>query len=211
MKILPGGFGEIWDYIEQLDIPEDALCIDLGGGMSGWPRADWIVDMRPFHKRSIKGDTERVTKSSYVQTDLNEDWLDRCPRSFDIVWCNHTLEDLRDPIGLLHKIKKIGKRAIIGVPHWTYEASIVNKTPRRELQSGFPHHRWLVGINRKANALEFMQKGSWLGLDHDYKKTQPNLNIDCLTDELVYAEITYEYPGDPLRKDTLEWLAERWK
>lgn len=209
---LAGHSGAMWEIVGEKERElGNALVIDLGGGQGGWGRADWLVDLKSYDKREGVHGPERFTRDTWIQADLNDyEWADRFPdKQFDLVFCNHTLEDIRDPIGLLKVITRIGKRALIGTPHWSFEVGVRWERDDWEAISGFPHHRWLVGINKRTGAYEFMAKLCWF-VKSDYEVTQPNFNIEWDGGDFEFADISYWYPGNSKKAELVAWLEDRW-
>lgn len=162
--------------IEQL--PENALVLDIGGGVKPLRRANYVVDLTSYEERGSYGNrgavSEHYSRNSWVVADLcsPEDWL-LGEKSFDYIFCSQTIEDLRDPIRLLRYIQRIGKRGFISTVHWTFEANEIRDS-RKALPGlrwlvgrwsgcnyvGYPHHRWLVSL--RDGDLEFVWKSAVL-------------------------------------------------
>ena len=70
----------------------------------------------------------------------------------DFVICSHTLEDVRDPIGICREIARIGKAGYIEVPSRLEEQSWGVVGPF----VGWSHHRWLIDL--VGNELQFVHK-----------------------------------------------------
>ncbi len=159
------------DHARQIEssLPDDALVIDVGGGMAAFPRADWIIDAVPFDERGrlLKGnDTDRInrfSKETWVEFDLcsRQKWPFN-DNQFDYAVCSHVLEDVRDPIWVCSEISRIAKAGYIEVPSRAVEQSRGIEHPRL---AGYYHHRWLV--SDRDGALEFRQKPHLLHVTHD--------------------------------------------
>jgi hypothetical protein len=144
-------------------IPDDAKVIDVGGGASPFPRADYVIDAMPYGKRGSGSDGNvheklgikpRFGADRWIQTDL----CDRRPwpvadKAFDFATCSHLLEDIRDPIWVCSELCRIAKAGYIEVPSRVVEQSKGVENPRH---AGFYHHRWLVTQNH--GRLEFRHK-----------------------------------------------------
>lgn len=149
-------------HAQQIEssLPEEALVIDVGGGMAAFPRADWIIDALPYEEqgklldRARQHTDVRFTRDTWVQFDL-------CSRrrwpfednQFDFAVCSHVLEDVRDPIWVCSEISRIAKAGYVEVPSRALEQSTGVEHPRL---AGYYHHRWLVSVND--GQLEFRQK-----------------------------------------------------
>ena len=145
--------------------------------------------------------------------DINDlEWSKRyADKFFDGIWSNHTLEDIRDPIGVLREAKRIAKRGMFGTPHWTCELTVMDNRDDWEHICGWPHHKWLVGINKSTGAYEFFPKLSWVVADNAYEKSQQNLNIEWDGEDFVFQDIHMAYPGTSKRVDLVRWLDDRWQ
>ncbi len=142
-------------------LPEDAVVLDIGGWADPLPRADWVVDLMPYETRGLYAEAggsgtaaaERFSAGTWIRRDV----CDRQPlpfgdEEFDFVVCSHTLEDIRDPIGVCAEIVRVGKAGYVEVPSRLEEQSWGVAGPF----VGWSHHRWL--IDRPDGRLEFMHK-----------------------------------------------------
>lgn len=175
--------------------------IDLGGGQEPFMAASVIVDFL----------RQKVTNARFIQSDLCDPktYDQFSDQEFDWVWCNHTLEDLYNPFIVLESCKRISKQGIFGMPHWTREITIQSVRPDWENICGWPHHFWLIGINRQTSALEFFPKLCWL-VAGERPYTTANINFEWNGEELPYANIHHEYNGASRRNDLIAWLERRW-
>lgn len=132
-------------------LPSEALVLDVGGGASPFPRADYVIDALPFEAagagsnesvhRSL-GFSPRYSHKTWVQHDLcSRTPLPFSDRQFDFVVCSHLLEDVRDPIGVCGELMRVGKAGYIEVPSRIEEQSLGVEHP---LYAGYYHHRWLI-------------------------------------------------------------------
>ena len=197
MTKLPSGHGELRRYIKNSPCP--GTVIDLGCGLEPHPFATTVVDLHNLPKHFA---------GSKIMADICAPLGESC--SFDLAFCSYVLEDVAYPKGVLSNIRKIAKKLLIGVPHWSYEAGIREERPDWDPVSGWPHHRWLFGINRETDVFEFMAKYSWFGVG-DYPYTQQYIHLEADTTSFEFADVTYDYPGDSKRKDLLDWLKGRWE
>jgi hypothetical protein len=138
-------------------LPDDAVALDVGGGVKPFNRADWIMDALPYEERSSQGsdggDSERFTADTWVR----RDFCDREPwpftdKQFDFVICSHTLEDVRDPIWMCSELNRIAKAGYIEVPSRLEEQTYGFQGP----WTGWSHHRWLIDIGH--NRITFVHK-----------------------------------------------------
>src|ERR671932_207319 len=102
----------------EREIPDDALVLDVGGWITPFTRADWVIDVMPYATRGQIGrqgaGSERFSAETWVQRDI----CDREPwpfedKQFDFVLCGHTLEDVRDPIGVCSELVRVAKAGYI--------------------------------------------------------------------------------------------------
>ncbi len=130
--------------VERLD-PE-AKVLDVGGGASPFPRADWVIDAVAYDQRAKLGrlelGQERFGPDTWVQWDLcaREPW----PFGdgfFDFAVCSHLLEDVRDPLWVCSELNRVARAGYIETPSRVLEQSRGVEHP---LYAGFYHHRWLV-------------------------------------------------------------------
>jgi hypothetical protein len=143
--------------LEQLD--DGALVLDVGGGVSPFERADWVIDLLPYSGRGLDDDydpdpaSELFSEATWVERDM----CDRAPwpfhdRMFDFAICAHVLEDVRDPIWVCSELIRVAKRGYIEVPSRLEEQSWGVHGP----WAGWSHHRWLIDI--VGDEIEFVFK-----------------------------------------------------
>lgn len=140
------------------------LVLDVGGWACPFNRADWVIDAMPFESRgfyrtfggpaSQGGEREHFTAASWVQRDIcdRDPWPFR-DKQFDFAICSHTLEDIRDPLGVCRELMRVAKRGYIEVPSREWETCRGMEHPRLV---GLSHHRWLIDI--EGNRVRFTQK-----------------------------------------------------
>lgn len=174
--------------------------IDLGGGQDTLESASVIVDFvkTPRVGTLIRGDLCDARTYSHFSD-----------KEFDWVWCNHTLEDLYNPFIVLDNCQRIAKRGLFGMPHWTREVTLQSERPDWEHICGWPHHFWLVGVNRQTGVLEFFPKQCWIVSGNRPYKTA-NINLEWDGGDLPYTNIYLEYHGNPRRNELIAWLEKRW-
>jgi hypothetical protein len=127
--------------------PESWRVVDVGGGGSPFPRADYVLDAIPFERqghlaRQELGISPRYTRDTWVV-------LDVCRRRpwpfpdgyFDFAVCSHLLEDVRDPVWVCQELARVAKSGYIETPSRVVEQSLGVEHP---CYAGYLHHRWLV-------------------------------------------------------------------
>jgi len=146
----------------EKELDRDAVVLDIGGWADPFARADWVVDVMPHSSRGLyalppapgeQPEPERFSEATWIQRDA----CDREPLPFDddsvdFVICSHTLEDVRDPIGICREIVRVGKAGYIEVPSRLEEQSWGVVGPF----VGWSHHRWLIDL--VGNELQFVHK-----------------------------------------------------
>lgn len=135
-------------------LPDDALVLDVGGWACPFNRAQWVLDAQPYATRgfyrtfggapSQGPEREWFTRETWVQRDV----CDRDPwpfadKQFDFAVCSHTLEDLRDPIGVCRELVRAAKAGYLEVPTRVFESTVGRERPG---MAGLAHHRWLCEI-----------------------------------------------------------------
>jgi hypothetical protein len=104
------------------ELADDALVLDVGGGAKPFPRADWVIDLIGYGDRGLYGDppdpaSERFSAATWVMRDIcaREPWP-FTDGQFDFAVCSHTLEDVRDPIGVCDELTRVARAGYIEVP-----------------------------------------------------------------------------------------------
>lgn len=146
----------------QASLSDEALVIDVGGGMAAFPRANWIIDALPYKERGRLRNSsdeqnlpeDRFNADTWIQFDLcsREPWPFE-DNQFDFAVCSHVLEDVRDPIWVCSEISRIARAGYVETPSRVVEQSKGIEHPRL---AGYHHHRWLV--SNRDGMLEFRQK-----------------------------------------------------
>lgn len=124
--------------------------LDVGGWFKPEPRATHVIDLMPWETRGAKLNLqplpeEKFSKETWYQMDFLRKPL-RFPfddKSFDIVICGHTIEDLKAPQGILREMQRIAKRGIIECPSRLTEQT-KGILDRECKLPGHPHHHWIV-------------------------------------------------------------------
>src|SRR5205807_6843630 len=95
----------------------------------------------------------RFTRNTWIQRDVcAREPLPFADKSIDFVVCSHTLEDIRDPIGLCGEIVRVGKAGYVETPSRLEEQSYGFQGP----WAGWGHHHWLVEL--QDGGLQFVFK-----------------------------------------------------
>lgn len=134
-----------------LNSHKESKILDVGGGIKPLSLATHVIDILPY---SGGNSNANVMDELYPDFKFHEDtWLvrDICDtpwpyedKQFDIVWCTQTLEDIRDPIGVVKEMTRIGKQGYISSIHRSYESQL--NIDNQKGYAGFVHHRWFVEI-----------------------------------------------------------------
>jgi hypothetical protein len=141
--MLPASRDRILQRLDDRD-----LVLDVGGGASPFPRADWVIDLLPYEERALYGPepdpaNERFSPATWVRRDIcaSEPWpFD--DGQFDFAICSHTLEDIRDPIHVCEELVRVARAGYVEVPSRLEEQSLGFQGP----WVGWGHHRWLIDI-----------------------------------------------------------------
>lgn len=138
-----------------MNIPDEAFAgakniLDVGGWFKPEGRATHVVDLMPWETRGarlslVQLPGERFSRETWFQADfLRPDLkLPFADKSFDLVVCGHTIEDLADPKSLLREMQRIGIRGIIECPSRLTEQT-KGMRDRESSLPGHPHHHWIV-------------------------------------------------------------------
>jgi len=124
--------------------------LDLGGWFKPEPRATHVVDYLPWETRGATLNLERLpgerfTRETWFQVDFLKADL-RLPfedKSFDIVLCGQTVEDLAAPESLLREMQRVGRAGVVECPSRLTEQTI-GVRDRMGKRPGHPHHHWIV-------------------------------------------------------------------
>jgi len=138
--------------------PKDCV-LDVGGASQPLRRADAVIDIVPYEKRSANtlfmNIPERFTRETWHVQDIcdhRKPWPFK-NKEFDFVVCGQTLEDIRDPLYVCEEMQRVGKRGFIECPSRFYEQM---RGLEKGRVSGANHHRWIVCGRERA--LVFLMK-----------------------------------------------------
>jgi methionine biosynthesis protein MetW len=118
--------------------------LDLGCGEG--ELLEWLRDHKNVDGRGVELTGASVQKAiargvSVYQGDLEAGLGDYPPQAFDYVILSQTLQQTRDPLGVLKGMLRIGRRGIVAFPnfgHWRVRVShlLTGRSPQTEL---FPY------------------------------------------------------------------------
>jgi hypothetical protein len=158
--------------------PTDRV-LDVGGWACPFNRATHVLDREPYDTRGFyrtfggapfQGPPEEsFSPATWVQRDL-------CARDpwpwpdgyFDFAICSHTLEDLRDPIGVVRELTRVAKAGYVEVParQWEHIRGLETRG-----MVGLSHHWWLIEAAPTAAGgthLSFVPKSHFIHIDPRY-------------------------------------------
>jgi len=142
-------------------IKESDVVLDVGGGAEPFFRANFIIDLLPYSKRSNPQKKPFFKKNSWYQQDICSAPLPFSDKAINFVICSHTLEDIRDPIFVCKELNRVGKAGYIEIPSRALESTFgVDPFPLGNRYPGINHHRWLIEL--KDNELIFTAKTPYL-------------------------------------------------
>jgi hypothetical protein len=153
-------------------LSDSDLVLDVGGWGKPFPRADWVIDLKPYEGRGTYGEDgggpERFSAETWVARDI----CDREPwpfedGHFDFAICSHTLEDVRDPVWVCAELNRVARAGYVEVPSrleeqaWGVAGNWV----------GWSHHHWLVDVAE--NELTFVLKPHVIHARPEYYFPEP--------------------------------------
>src|SRR5437764_10623004 len=105
-------------------LPAGAAVLDVGGGASPFPRADYVLDLRPYQERGSGSSGSAHQHLADVPVRYGPDtWVvwDVCDHhpwpfrdgQFDFAVCSHLLEDVRDPVWVCSELGRVAKAGYI--------------------------------------------------------------------------------------------------
>jgi hypothetical protein len=133
------------------ELKQDGICdriIDVGCGIGSniFPLATHIL-----------GKSLEINPSNleFIDMDLDFDKFLERDKSFNFVYCRHTLEDIQNPQNAFAEIVRIGKRGYIETPSPLIE---ITKGANKNGMRGYFHHRYIVWSDLATNTLYFLPK-----------------------------------------------------
>ena len=156
--VLESSIATIFDLLQP-----GARVLDVGGWSIPFNRADYVVDLMPFHTRGEgQGPVpESFGPDTWVQLDVCRDSLPFEDKSFDFAICSHTLEDIRDPLFLCAELNRVAKAGYVETP--SVAAELTYGVESRKY-AGWYHHRWLVEMRNGGIAFRHkphLAHGEW--------------------------------------------------
>jgi hypothetical protein len=123
------------DYLRRLKAESPGIrIVDIGGAYLPWTSdvADAYVDIFPIPGHDV------------LIGDINEApiWDKICEGNFDFCICSHTLEDVRNPVFILSRIKALFTHGYIAMPNKHVEFSHLES----KKWIGYAHHRWIYTL-----------------------------------------------------------------
>lgn len=177
---------------EQENYPLKIL--DVGGAMKPLVFATHLIDLLPYYKRGTYGfipneaeyGTERVTEDTWTVWDICKKPWPFEDNEFDIIWCSQTVEDVRDPIGAIEEMCRVGKAGYLDTIDRAFESLKFQPAP---YWAGYMHHRWL--IEKDEDRIKFCFKFPQLSVLDRYTPMMTGVrNLSCWWTGEIEA---YEY------------------
>lgn len=127
----------------------DFRILDAGGAVKPLVFATHILDIRSYSDRAKSGHipveasrgAERFSEDTWLQMNMCETPWPYEDNYFDVIWCTQTIEDVRDPIGVLKEMSRVGKVGFLQTIHRNFE-SLLNVEDSN--YAGYVHHKWLI-------------------------------------------------------------------
>lgn len=116
-----------------------ARVLEIGPGSSPFEAANEFVDWCDWPELKGRGPVHAI--------DINEQQLPFADKSFDFVYCRHTLEDIYNPMRLLREMSRVGRSGYLETPSPMTEFTRHVQGPRLPFR-GFAHHRYLFWVQR---------------------------------------------------------------
>jgi len=112
----------------RADLPSDAEVLQVGGRLSPFARADWVLDAQPYDERGVGDGQERFSPRTWLVRDVcaREPWPFADDR-FDFAVCD-ALAAMRDPVGVCVELSRVARAGYVEVP--TIEAELAGGSAR---------------------------------------------------------------------------------
>ncbi len=141
---------DVYRVVESLASNKKRI-LEIGPGPIPFTKATEFIDYQSYSDLSNK---------SVKLLDINEGLLPYEDKSFDFIYCRHTLEDIYNPFGICREMSRVGKAGYIETPSPLAECCRGTDAPRKSDGSlewrGYSHHRYIVWS--KENTLYFLPK-----------------------------------------------------
>ena len=96
----------VLDWLLAKKIKPHHKVLEIGPGRGPWDRADVFIDF----------DVKFMPKGKGIKADLAEDLIPFPNKTFDFVYCRHTLEDMFNPFHACREMSRVGKAGYIETP-----------------------------------------------------------------------------------------------
>lgn len=139
------------DYLTEVVIKPNDWVLDVGCGHAPFWRANVGIDFLPIESLQLLWDGLKVKQrpAQIVRCDFSRCHLPFADKSFDFVFCRHTIEDMADPFFLMCEMNRVGKAGYIETPSPIAElVRGVDGFKNGNEWRGYHHHRqivWVVG------------------------------------------------------------------
>lgn len=183
-------FNEFFHGGSKIDIPKNALVLDVASGGKPYWRSNVLMDK--FVDDDSERDASLVIDRDFVVGDVMK--LPFKDKAFDFVIARHILEHLPDPVGFLRELERIARAGYIETP-----------SPICEKIYGWPFHLWEVGskdgkvtisaIPRESNA-DLKEIGGWFGRERSLRNFFGTHRKLFFTEFYWQDKIAYDFSGE---------------
>jgi len=155
--------------------------LEVGPGRKPFSKATEFVDWRSF--KELDGKPVHALN-------INQDMLPLGDKSFEFVYCRHTLEDLYNPLLVCREMNRVGKAGYIETPSPIAEAAkgVDYQSPAWR---GYHHHRYFVW--GEGETLMFLPK--YPILEHILMEGVENQLIEHLNKHPLYWNTYFFWKG----------------
>lgn len=137
-----------WQPVQQVvqhlsaSIPDGATVLEIGPGARPFPRATGFVDFDLSESSQAKAGVGKDRRPVW-NLDVTEERLPFPDKSWDFVYCRHTIEDSWNPFAICAEMSRIGKRGYIETPSPIAELcrGVDGNAPAYR---GYHHHRFII-------------------------------------------------------------------
>jgi Methyltransferase domain len=166
--------------------------LDVGGWFQPLNHATHVLDLNPWQTRRNEqaldpGSLERFSETTWTQWDACKTPWPYPDKFFDVSFCSHTLEDLRDPVGVCAELVRVSKSGYLETPsrlreifvkeRFFYLKALLGRLP----QIGFAQHRWFVEIDNAH--VRFTAKDHMILLSRNHFITRSDLGRKLTEEE----------------------------